>query len=205
MTLDIDILSTVEKAKQDAITYSFILFIDDCDINQAYVIGAGEMEYGKDSEQLNDELTYHEAELFTGDDFAEENETYPECANTESTEETTSENDDRDDDDEIIIDDLNKLSSVTADIQLKGYGDDNCCLNENGPFVLISQMEKDIVIRKSSLVWLLTETNNKLSADRLKHVQNCSNVALQSKKNTNRIQEQTTSGIVMSDEISLGE
>lgn len=59
---------------------------------------------------------------------------------------------------------------------LKDYGNVNskgsACLNEKSPFVAVTDNNgKEMVVRKSSICWLLSKDKCKLSSDRLQRVQ----------------------------------
>lgn len=67
--------------------------------------------------------------------------------------------------------DLQTLSGVTGELQLKNY-DAKRNLSETSAFATVTcQSGKNVVVRKSSIVWLLSNTKSNLSSDRLVRVQ----------------------------------
>lgn len=59
-----------------------------------------------------------------------------------------------------------------SDWNLRDYTDSNIVLNELSPFTQVKDKNGNSkVVRKSSIVWLLTTSKNKLSSDRLRRVQ----------------------------------
>lgn len=80
--------------------------------------------------------------------------------------------------DEIRLDtdelnaDIQMLSSATGEVLLKNYSSDKTSLSETSPFTHVRcSSGKDIVVRKSSIVWLLSKSKTNLSSDRLVRVQ----------------------------------
>lgn len=63
-------------------------------------------------------------------------------------------------------------TTIRADLKLRDYTDQNIILNELSPFTQVTDKHGNSkVVRKSSIVWLLTTSKNKLSSDRLRCVQ----------------------------------
>lgn len=57
---------------------------------------------------------------------------------------------------------------------LRDYSEENKCLEENSPYIEVPGTKKRKVVAKSSIIWLLSDSKNKLSSDRLRRVQECS-------------------------------
>lgn len=82
-------------------------------------------------------------------------------------------------DDEFLLNkdelnaDLHLLSNATGELRLKNYNStNNSHIPESSPFAAVRCISgKDIVVRKSSIVWLLSKTKSNLSSDRLVRVQ----------------------------------
>lgn len=81
-----------------------------------------------------------------------------------------------DDPEEIngFIDDMHTLSSITEDIELRDYGgtiEMEQSLAESSPFAMVNLRSGGFkIVRKSSIVWLLTKNRGYFSSDRLQRV-----------------------------------
>lgn len=70
-----------------------------------------------------------------------------------------------------LQDDLNKLNSVTGSLQMRDYSECQVKLSETSPYTVVSNSSgKDVVVRKSSICWLLSKDKHSLSSDRLLRV-----------------------------------
>lgn len=65
-------------------------------------------------------------------------------------------------------------SNVFECKSLKDYGEERENLNEKSPFVKVNSSHGSKIVRKSSLMWLLSDSKEKLSSDRLRRVQGSS-------------------------------
>lgn len=64
------------------------------------------------------------------------------------------------------------LTTIRSDLKLRDYTDQNIILNELGPLTQVKDKHGNSkVVRKSSIVWLLETSKNKISSDRLRRVQ----------------------------------
>lgn len=71
----------------------------------------------------------------------------------------------------IDLHDLSILTNVSDNIQLKSYEKENI-LAEDNPFTMVTSLSgKTKIVKKSSIVWLLSTSNTKMSSDRLLRVQ----------------------------------
>lgn len=78
---------------------------------------------------------------------------------------------------------MTKLDSVKGTLELKAYNNTCIKLPELSPFTVVTDGNgKEIVVRKSSICWLLRKTNGKLSSDRIQRVRQ---ETLSLSKNTN--------------------
>lgn len=58
------------------------------------------------------------------------------------------------------------------DYNVNKKNEDSICLDEDSPFVVVANTKgKEMVVRKSSVCWLLSKDKSKLSSDRLVRVQ----------------------------------
>lgn len=96
-----------------------------------------------------------DTEPLDGDDFDENN--------LKSTENNEAEME--------LQNDLCKLSSIAGSLNLKDHSSRNVLLNEKSPYTIVVDANgKSFVVRKSSIVWLLTRNKHSLSSDRLSRV-----------------------------------
>lgn len=78
---------------------------------------------------------------------------------------------DHDDVPDDILQERNELSSMWSTINLKDYSEKYPDINESSPFVtLVNGTGKEIVIRKSSLCWMMSTNKSTSSSDRLQRV-----------------------------------
>ena len=82
-----------------------------------------------------------------------------------------------------LLEDLNVLCNVNGSLDLRNYNN-KTILNPDSPFICIQDSSNNnIVVRKSSICWLLNKNNFTLSSDRLQRVKDCE---LEKSKNQSR-------------------
>lgn len=66
---------------------------------------------------------------------------------------------------------MTKLQSVSGELELKAHSNTQAKLTASSPFTIITDGKgKEIVVRKSTICWLLSKTKGKLSIDRVQRV-----------------------------------
>lgn len=94
--------------------------------------------------------------------------------------------------------DLHVLSDITGELKLKEYCN-NQVIDETSRFAIVTcSSGKEKIVRKSSIVWLLTNTKNKLSSDRLLRVQ-------QNELKRKRLYAVEDDDVIILDEINVNE
>lgn len=70
-----------------------------------------------------------------------------------------------------LQEDLNKLSGVTGSLSLRDYSQCKIKLSETSPYTVVSDNTgKEMIVRKSSICWLMSTDKHSLSSDRLLRV-----------------------------------
>ena len=91
------------------------------------------------------------------------------CDISQNIDDTSDQNENND-----LVKDLNILSNVTGTLELKNYEKNKTELSPTSEFVLVrDKMNKESIVRKSSICWLLSQNDFNLSSDRLQRVRDC--------------------------------
>lgn len=166
---DIEIISEINRAREDAIIcldkHNVCFGINDLDCPIKLTNRISNPIEEEDSEDYSDS----DEEKSDDDDDKVEDGTSNGKANTEVGFDEIYE-----DADHLQVD-LGMLTTVTGEVQLKNYSTNLTTPNsipETSPFASVTTLSgKNIVVRKSSIVWLLSQKTPNLSSDRLVRVQ----------------------------------
>lgn len=73
--------------------------------------------------------------------------------------------------DDEIVDDMNALSAINGELELRDYSETNMEISETSPFTIVNiKNGSSKIVRKSSICWLLTKNKSYFSSDRLQRV-----------------------------------
>lgn len=82
--------------------------------------------------------------------------------------------DNESDDFNLLLEDLTVLSYIERSLNLRGYDKNKTDIKSDNPFTIVKDgQNNEIVVRKSSMCWLLNQNNYNLSSDRLQRVREC--------------------------------
>jgi len=161
-----DIYETIEEARKKAITdtHKFGLKPGELNCNLPLVVD----ERVDDSEV--DSYDNENNNLYDYVDGTRENSTVTSTSRVSISKSMEQENDDFPAED--ILKDVSTLSCVSDGyLNMKDYGETTLVLNETSPFTIVTDAHgKEIVVRKSSICWLLNKNCSRLSSDRLQRV-----------------------------------
>lgn len=156
---DSDIIALIEEAKKEAINDATNIGMYSDNINLACQIDpVSACKLSDNTSEIDDDDRDEEDNLHSfGNDSEEINDYFDnELSNDEEIERQK----------DVCI-----LTSLAGSVSMRDYSQANMTLSEESPYtIVIDNTGKEYVVRKSSIVWLLTNTKHSLSSDRLQRV-----------------------------------